>query len=379
MENFTLELPTKLHFGKDVVNDLAEAIDEYGKKVLLVYGKGSIKRNGAYDDVVNQLKKINASVTEYYGIKSNPVFEDADKAAEAGRKNNVDIILAVGGGSVIDTAKAIAVTIPVNHSSWDFYKKKETPKKAIPLIDVLTLAATGTETNMFSVMQNDKTKSKISIITPLIFPQHAFLDPKYTISVPANYTAYGIVDLMAHSLEIFFGKTESSLSDRFAISILQEATEYGPKLMNNLNSYELRARIMLASTMALNGITTIGKGKGDWGAHAIGHVLSVLYDIPHGASLSITYPAWMKFHSDKAASRIIKLGQHLFNTNDIGETIEQFEKFFKSLGSPVKLEEMNITSNKKEEIINCLIKNRSKGFYYDFTGKDYKELIGMMF
>lgn len=375
MNNFTYYSPTKLVFGKNVIDELGKAANKFGKKALLVYGKGSVLKNGSYEDVIQQLTSNNFEVFEYSGIKSNPTHTDVDKAAELGRKNNVDIIIALGGGSVIDSAKAIAVTIPVDHSCWEFYETDKLPLKAIPLINVLTLAATGTETNMFSVIQNDEKKIKTSFIHPLTYPKYAFLDPTYTMTVPQNYTAYGITDLIAHCLEVFFGKGEASLSDKFIYSIIKEAVEFGPDLLENLDNYELRAKILLASTMALNGITMIGKPRGDWGTHAIGHVLSVLYDIPHGASLSIAFPAWMKLHQDVLGERIGEVGQNIFGVGTPEKSIQAFESFFKKIGSPVRLKEAGIDSSNENEIIEYLVRNKAGGIFYTFEKDDYKKLM----
>ncbi len=379
MENFTFYNPTKLHFGRNVVGDLGKEITTFGKNILLLYGGGSVKKNGSYDDVMNQIKSVNARAFEYKGIKSNPIHTDIDNAAELGRMNNVDLIMAVGGGSVIDSAKAIAVTIPVNHSCWDFYEGKKTPEKAVPLIDILTLAATGTETNMFSVIQNDDKKFKTAIATPLIYPKHAYLDPQYTVSVPANYTAYGIVDLIAHCLELYFGKGDSTLSDKFIFSIIREAMEFGPALMNDLSDYDLRAKILLASTMALNGITFIGKESGDWGVHSIGHNLSVMYDIAHGASLSIVYPAWLKFHEVRLKDRIENLGRNLFQVNSAHATIDKLESFFTELTSPVRLSEYGTAPVNRDEVIDLLITNKAAGNYYSFNNEDYQQLVDLFF
>ena len=295
MENFTVFNPTTLYFGKNVLNRLGFTINNYGKRVLLVYGVKSIKNNGLYEVIKQQLDSIGAEVFEYGGIRSNPVVQDVDAAAAIGREHGVDVILAVGGGSVIDSAKIISIAIPVEVSAWGFFERRMIPRTAIPLVAVLTLAATGTEMNQFAVLTNHDTENKTGYGNPLLYPKHSFLDPQLTVSVPANYTAYGIADLVAHCLEVYFGKgEEATLSDRFIFSIIREAMEYGPALMNDLSDYSLRAKIMYAATMALNGMTQYGRVSGEWGVHSIGHLLSLLYDIPHGASLTIVYPAWLR-------------------------------------------------------------------------------------
>jgi len=379
MENFILHNPVKLHFGKNVVENLGKSVSHYGKKVLLVYGGGSIKRNGIYGQVTDQLRKAGAEVFEYPGIRPNPVIEDVDKAAVLGRENKADVVLAVGGGSVIDSAKIISITIPVGHSGWEFIKDKAKPKTAIPLIAVLTLAATGTEMNRFAVVQNNRTKEKLGYGDPLTYPKESFLDPSYTISVPPDYTSYGITDLIAHSLEAFFGEGEATLSDRFVYAIIREAIDNGPLLLNDPGNYALREKIMYAATNALNNLTFYGRKSGDWGVHSIGHVLSVLYDVAHGASLSIAYPAWLRLHKDRIPGRIAELGINLFQTNTADQAIEHLESFFVSVKSPVRLSDIGIDAKLKgEEIYRTLYSCKAGGNHHPLKAEDYRELIRLM-
>jgi len=379
MEQFILYNPVKLHFGRGVAEHLGNTVLKYGKRVLLLYGGGSIKKNGIYDQVMAQLKNIGAEVFEYQGIRPNPVIEDVDAAAKLGREHNVDVILAVGGGSVIDSAKIISITIPVLHSGWEFMKGKEKPLSAVPLIAVLTLAATGTEMNRFAVVQNTLTKEKLGYGDPLTYPKESFLDPVYTLSVPYNYTSYGITDLIAHCLEAYFGAGEATLSDRFVFAIIREALDYGPALMNDLSNYSLREKIMYAATNALNNLTAYGRKNGDWGVHSLGHVLSVLYDVPHGASLSIVYPAWLKLHLDRAPDRIAHLGENLFGTATAEEAIQELESFFRSIDSPVRLSDYGIDAQSKgAEIISTWKSNKSVGNHHRLSENDYPELLKFM-
>lgn len=379
MENFILYNPTKIHFGRNVIENLNKSINRYGQKVLLIYGRGSIKKNGIYDQVILQLKKSGAEVTEYAGIRPNPIIEDVDAAATLGREKQVDMILAVGGGSVIDSAKIISITIPVRHSGWEFIKGRKKPQKAIPLIAVLTLAATGTEMNRFAVIQNNETKEKLGYGDMLTYPKESFLDPSYTISVSRDYTAFGIVDLIAHSLEAFFGDGKASLSDRFVYSIILEAMENGVPLLKDLSNYSLREKIMYAATNALNNLTVYGRKSGDWGVHSIGHVLSLLYDVPHGASLSIAYLAWLKLQKDRIPDRITELGLNLFGTSKPGDAIEELESFFSSLESPIRLKDININvSEKREEIYEGMIIGEAGGSHHKLSTKDYHKLIDLM-
>lgn len=376
MENFTVYNPTTLHFGKNVLGSLASTIKIYGSRVLLVYGRNSVKKSGLYEQVMNLVTKEGLTIFEYSGIKSNPLIQDVDAAAEIGRKNKVDVVLAVGGGSVIDSSKIISITIPAGHSGWDFFSGKAKASSAIPLIAILTLAATGSEMNPFAVVSNPETQQKSAYGSPLTFPKHSFLDPQLTFSVPRNYTAYGIADLIAHCLEAWFGIGEASLSDRFIISIVKEAMYYGPLLLDDLNNYDLRARIMYAATSALNGLTMQGRASGDWGVHSAGHILSLLYDVPHGASLTIVYPAWMRHYKNQLAPRISQLGSALFNealTAD--QSIDRIEAFFCSIDCPTRLSDLQIPGNLSQPILEAMIYNKVSGANMKMKEADYREII----
>jgi alcohol dehydrogenase YqhD (iron-dependent ADH family) len=376
MENFTAYNPTTLHFGKNILTGLGPVLNEFGTRVLLVYGKGSVKKSGLYDRIMDGLKTEGFVVSEFGGIKSNPVIEDVDAAAAIGREHQVDVILAVGGGSVIDSAKIISVAIPVQHPAWDFFTGKAKAAAAIPMVTVLTLAATGTEMNPFAVVSNHALGLKSAYGSPLTFPKHSFLDPELTLTVPKDYTAYGIADLIAHCFEAWFGIGETTLTDRFVISIVKEAMEYGPKLLGDLQNYEYREKIMFAATMALNGMTMYGRSTGDWGVHSAGHILSLLYDVPHGASLTIVYPAWMRHFKEPAGSRIAQLGSSLFDeplTAD--QSIERIETLFKSLGCPTRLSDMKIAGVNRQSVFESMVHSKVSGANLKMKEGDYLELI----
>ena len=379
MYNFLAFNPVKLHFGKNVVKDLGSSAARIGKKALLVYGSGSVLRNGSYNDTLEQLKKHDIDITEFNGIKPNPRVEDVMEAAIVGREADVDMVVAVGGGSVIDSAKITAICIADDCDAWKVMTGKHEPLAAKPLIAVLTLAATGTEMNAVAVLQNGATMEKIGYKNELIYPVHSFLDPSYTLSVPAEYTAYGVIDLVAHSLEAWFGKGEATLSDRFVVSIIKEALEFGPALMKDTGNYELRANIMWAATNALNNLTMYGRESGDWGVHALGHVLSFLYDTPHGATLSIIYPAWMRLLKERAGDRIIQLGRELFDVETVDETIESLETYFKSLGGPLRCQEAGIDDSEKEKILKLMNRNRAEGINYKLSDGEREALLDHMF
>lgn len=379
MENFTYYNPTKLHFGREVINELGEAASEYGTKALLVYGKGSIKRNGIYDKIIQQFADHGIKFVEYEGIKSNPVVDDVDAAVDLAREYGAEMIVAVGGGSVIDSGKAISITAPSDKKAWGFYSREARPEKALPLLAILTLAATGTEMNPVSVLQNHGTNQKVGFAHPLMYPAHSFLDPQNTYSVSRAYTAYGIADLTAHSLEAYFGVGDASLSDKIVFAIIREAMEYGPALLNEPKNYDLRAKIMYAATIALNGLTNNGRVSGDWGVHALGHEMSLLFDVPHGASLTIAYPAWLKFHKQKLNGRITELGQELFGVDDADETIRRLEAFFTKIECPIRLSDIKLNDDfQKKALLESMNKNKAQGIHHKLSNQEREEILELM-
>jgi len=379
IKNFTAYNPTRLHFGKGISGKIGKRIRKYGNKVLLIYGQGSVKRFGYYDQVTKLLNESGLKFIEYSGIKPNPVIEDVNKAAELAQNENVDLILALGGGSVIDSAKVISIAAGSSMDAWKIIKGDLNPDRAIPLFCILTLAATGTEMNAAAVVQNHETKEKIGFVNELMFPKESFLDPTFTLTVPKNYTAFGIVDLIAHALEAYFGEGEPSLTDRITFEIIKDAMQWGPQLLDDLNNIELRANIMLDATLALNGLTQYGKKGGDWGVHAIGHELSLLYDLPHGATLSIAYIAWLTLQKNRQAERIIKLGQNLFGVNTADECIDQLRAFFSKIGSPVSLKETDVLPDQKQNILHQLNLNKVSGMHHKLSSSDHELIVNLMF
>jgi len=378
MEKFIAYNPVKFHFGKDVVNGLGKAASAYGKKALFIYGKGSVKKYGYYDIVKNQLVEAGLEIVEFSGIKPNPLIEDAREAMSLGLENRVDMIIALGGGSVIDTAKMVGLGIANNTDPWLFMTHQEQPVKNLPLLNILTLAATGTEMNAAAVLQNHESGQKIGYVHPLSFPAESFLDPAFTISVPKDYTAYGIIDLIAHSLEAYFGKGEPAVIDEITFAIIKDAINQGEKLLNNLDDYSLREAIMLDATLALNGLTVYGKFSGDWGVHSMGHEISLLFDTAHGATLSIAYPAWLKLHSNKIPERIIKLGKALFGVETVEDTISELEKTFVKLQSPIRLSDIGLEEKDATALLEQYNKNKISGVHHSMEESDYDKLVGFM-
>ncbi|SFI26141.1 MULTISPECIES: iron-containing alcohol dehydrogenase [unclassified Bacillus (in: firmicutes)] len=350
MQNFVFRNPTKLIFGKGQLEQLKLEIPQYGKKVLLVYGGGSIKQNGIYDNVISMLKEIDAEVFELSGVEPNPRLSTVNKGIQICKENDIEFILAVGGGSVIDCTKAIAAGSKYDGDAWDLVTKKAIAKEALPFGTVLTLAATGSEMNAGSVITNWETNEKYGWGSPVTFPQFSILDPNHTISVPRNQTIYGIVDIMSHVLEQYFHQgTNTTLQDRYCESILQTVIETAPNLLHDLESYEHRETILYCGTMALNGILAMGV-SGDWATHNIEHAVSAVYDIPHGGGLAILFPNWMKHVLHENVERFKQFAIRVFHVQTEGKTdvdialegIEALRQFWKSIGAPARLADYKI-------------------------------------
>lgn len=353
MQNFVFRNPTKLIFGKGQLEQLKTEIPQFGKKVLLVYGGGSIKRNGIYDNVISILKDINAEVFELTGVEPNPRVSTVKKGIQICKDNGVDFILAVGGGSVIDCTKAIAAGSKYDGDVWDIVTKKAFASEALPFGTVLTLAATGSEMNAGSVITNWETNEKYGWGSPVTFPQFSILDPVHTVSVPKDQTIYGMVDIMSHVLEQYFHHgTNTELQDRYCESILRTVIETAPKLLNDLENYEHRETILYCGTMALNGILAMGV-KGDWATHNIEHAVSAVHDIPHGGGLAILFPNWMKHVVDENVSRFKQFAIRVFDVETDGKTdrevalegIEALRQFWTSIEGPATLADYGIGEN----------------------------------
>lgn len=357
MENFEYQNTTKLIFGRGQVEALRTEVPPYGNKVLVVYGGGSIKRSGLYDQVMSVLQSAGLTVFEFGGVEPNPRVTTVNRAADVCKKEGIDFLLAVGGGSVIDCTKAIAAAAYYDGDAWDIVTGKTEVTRALPLGTILTLAATGSEMNSGSVITNWETQEKYGWGTPLVQPKFSILDPVNTFTVPQNQTIYGIVDMMVHVFEQYFSNTPNTpLQDRMAEAVLQTVIEAGPKLVNDLENYELRETILLSGTIALNGILSIGV-QGDWATHNIEHAVSAVFDIPHGGGLAILSPNWMKHVLDDTnARKFAQFATRVFHVDPTGKTerevalegIDALRAFWNSIGAPSRLADYNIDASSIE-------------------------------
>ncbi len=378
MENFTYQNPTKLIFGKGQLEQLKNEVPSYGNKVLLVYGGGSIKRNGLYDQVIEQLQAIDVKIFELSGVEPNPRISTVRKGAEICKSEGIEFILAVGGGSTIDCTKAIAAGAKYDGDAWDIVTKKTMVKDALPFGTVLTLAATGSEMNPSSVITNWETNEKYGWGSPFVYPRFSILDPVNTFTVPRNQTIYGIVDMMSHTFEHYFHTAEhTGFQDRMCESLLRTVIETAPKLLENLEDYDHRATILYCGTMALNGMLSMGY-RGDWATHNLEHAVSAVYDIPHGGGLAILFPNWMKHVLSTNPERFKQLAVRVFDVDPEGkgaeevglEGIEKLREFWNSISAPSRLAYYEIDDTKLDILADKAMANGEFGKFKVLNRED---------
>ncbi len=377
MRNFIFHNPTKIIFGKDTVGKIGEEIKNFGyKKVLFLYGKGSIKRNGVYDTVVDSLKNNGIDWVEVSGVKPNPVLSKVHEAINVAKKENVDAILAVGGGSVIDSAKAIAAGYYYDGDIWDAFIGKYRVERSLPIFTVLTLSATGSEMNGGAVVTNEKTNQKYAFWAWSSFPKVSIIDPTVQYSLPKEQTVYGGVDAIVHVLEYYFdGAKDRIIMDRIIESLIKTIMECVEVLINNPTDYNARANLAWSATLALNGLTSCGSKGGDWSSHVIEHSLSALYDIPHGAGLAIITPAWMMHMKDKDPEKFKRFAKEIFGKETAEEGIESFKEWLKSVGAPVTLKDVKIPKEDIPKIVENASLALPFGKLKELTVEDIRKIL----
>lgn len=344
MNDFTYYNPTKIEFGKEKENDIGQYIHQSGiKKVLLVYGTGSIKQNGLYDRVVNSLRENNIAFEELSGVVSNPLLSKTNEGIKLVKEHHIEAILGVGGGSVADSAKAISAGAKYDGDVWDFFINKAQITEALPIFTVMTLSATASEMNGNSVIINDDTKQKYAISSVLLNPIVSVINPQLMATVSQEYLAYSAVDVIAHSIEIYFtATTHPNFNSRIVESIIKSIMETTEILLNDPDDFDARAEFAWVAIQALNGLTPAGTDGGNFPNHMIEHSLSALYNVAHGAGLSIVIPAWMKWFKEQNLTQFERFSKEVFGLVCAEEGIEALEKWFVKIGSPVRLEDANI-------------------------------------
>lgn len=358
MKDFEFHNPVRIFFGKDQLEKITTQISKKDK-VLILYGSGSILKNGVYNQIKETLKDFD--VVEFGGIESNPCYETAMKAVKLIREKNVDFLLAVGGGSVIDATKFIAAAVLYDgNDPWDILSKGETITKSMPLGVVLTLPATGTEMNMNSVMTRKTTQEKLSFSSPFSYPRFSFLLPEAAASLPLRQVANGIVDAFVHVIEQYLTyPVNAPLQDRFAESILLTLIEEGPKVYANPADYDAMANLMWCATMALNGLIQCGV-PGDWSVHSIGHELTALHDIDHARTLAIVLPGLWTVLKDEKREKLLQYGERVWKITGgteeerITRTINRTVEFFESLDIKTRLSDYGVNQDTIDKIVRRL-------------------------
>lgn len=378
MQDFEFCVPTKIIFGKGKEREIGQVLKgDNVKKILMVYGSGSIKKSGLYDVVTDSLKSAGISFVEYGGVKSNPRVSDVNKAAELARKEGVEAILGVGGGSVMDSVKGVAAAAKKGCDVWDFSIGKTPIEDAFPIYNIVTLAATASEMNMGFVLSNEETREKLGFRSPLLYPKASILNPELTFSVPKDYTAYGAVDIVAHVLEAYLTRTDGPLlMNMYIEGIIKTVIRTTAIILEEPENYDARAEFMWSATLALNGTALTGMAGAFLPNHMVEHGVSAISDIPHGAGLSIVIPAWMKWYSSKNEGQFKRFAKEIFGQDTIEGGIEELEKWFISIGSPTRLSEVDIDDAILPDIVEKAHKQaQTWGIDKDYTPKDIAEIL----
>lgn len=351
--NFSFYNPTRLIFSAGNLTRLGEVVSVKGKRALLVTGGGSVKRNGTFDRAVASLNKAEVTVVECSGIEPNPRITSVIRGAQIAREQKCDIIVALGGGSVMDASKVIAAAVLYDGDPWDmiFHGQEHVliPTKALPVVTVPTLAATGSEMNCGAVITNEETSEKSFVQTECLYPYAAVVDPELTLTVPKDQTAYGVCDLITHVTEGYFNGIDGTpIQDRFAEGVILTAMEWGPKAIANPDDIEARAQVQWASVVALNGWVQIGTNAG-YPVHFIEHTLSAFHDVTHAAGLAVVNPSWMRFAAKTRPERFAQFAQRIFGLPAGSDTLScalagigKFEEFLVSIGCPTRLSQLSI-------------------------------------
>ena len=389
MLDFVYNTPTKVYFGKDSHKKIGEIINEFGyNKIMLQYGKGSIKKSGLYDDIMASLKEHNIEVVEMSGVEPNPKVSFVRKAVEIAKKTNVQMILAVGGGSVIDSCKCTAIGAKTDTDIWDFHMGKSVVNDALPVGCVLTISAAGSEMSNSAVLTNSELNMKKGISTEFNRCKFAILNPELTYTVSPYQTASGIVDMMTHTIERYFTNVEPTyLTDRISEGILKSIIVAGNQLAKNLKDYEARATLMWASSLAHNGLTGCGR-ENYLAVHQLEHAVSGLYDeVTHGAGLAVLYPAFIKYIYKYNVERFATFFRNVFDVTErednlvVLKGIEKMQEFFINIGMPTKLSEFNIPISKIDDLVNLCTYNGTRTIksYIPLGDKEIKEIFKLCF
>lgn len=357
MNSFVYDIPVKVYFGENQLGNLGEELRKFGNRVLLTYGGGSIKRSGLYDSVTEEIRRAGLELFELSGIEPNPRIDSVRKGAQICKDEKIDVLLAVGGGSTIDATKYMAAGACVDHDPWEFFSRWAPIEKALPIVTVLTLSATGSEMDPGGVISNPETKDKIGRLAPQLLPKVSFLDPTLTYSVNEYQTACGAADMMSHIMEVYFNMEQDLyMLDCFMEGLMKTIIKFAPVAMKEPDHYEARANLMWASSWAINGFVNGGKQQ-EWSCHPMEHEVSAIYDITHGLGLAILTPRWMEYCLDETTvSKYYQFGVNVFGIDaslpemEVAEkSIEMLKEFlYDTLGLKSSFEEVGIDDSNFE-------------------------------
>lgn len=360
MQNFVFHNPTTVLFGAGMVEKIGAETRNLGHRALLVYGRRSIRESGLYDKVTGLLAGAGVEVIDHGGVTPNPLLDHVRRGIDLVRENRVDVVVAVGGGSVIDSAKAISAGSLVDHDVWLFFRGKKGVRKTLPLLTLLTLAGSGSEMNGGMVVTNEETRQKIGVGNRFLHPRVSILDPTLTFSVPPDYTAYGAVDAISHVLEFYFTTRDPStpVQDRLMEGLVINLMESCERVLADPFDYQGRADLMWCATLALNGLTAAGLGRVDFPMHLLEHSLSGLYNVAHGAGLAVIMPAWMRWQADKLPDKFAQFAERVFGLHGprkevAHQGIDHLQNWFVSIHCPATLGELGIAA----EAIPALAEN----------------------
>jgi NADP-dependent alcohol dehydrogenase len=356
MRNFTFYNPTRIEFGIGKEEKIGQYISEYGlKRVLIVYGSDRIKKSGLFDKVAISLKENGIILEELGGVVSNPVLSKVYEGIEIAKGKDIEAVLAVGGGSVLDSVKAIAAGAVYDGDVWDFFTRKASSENALKIFDIMTLAATGSEMNNFAVVTKEETQEKFSFVGKTTFPTVSVINPELQSTVTKEYLAYSAADIFAHSLDLYLSSTYlPEYIAGYVENILRTVIRTTEKLLEDPSNYEARAEFAWAATQALNFTTFCGVENNRYDTHFIEHTLSAIYNIAHGAGLSIVVPAWMKWQKDNLPDRFERFAKMVFNADSADKGIESLIQWYKKIGTPVTLSEGNIPEQDIPMIVDKL-------------------------
>ncbi len=380
MEDFVFQNPTKIIFGKGTERQLGEELAQYKAKVLLHYGSGSIKKSGLYDRVVASLTAAKIEFVELGGVKPNPRLSLVQEGIELCRKEKIGFILAVGGGSVIDSAKAIALGVPYDGDVWDFFEGK-VPEKSLPVGTILTIPAAGSESSSATVITKEEGLVKTHVSSPLNYPAFSILNPELCFTLPKYQVGCGAADMFAHLLERYFTITQNvALTDQLLEGAMRTVIEQVPKVLKNVKDYDAWSEVMLSGMVAHNNWLGIGRLP-DWGTHAVEHELSALYDVAHGAGLAAVFPAWLTFQLDAETARIARWARKVWGveeSQDIAAAkagIEAFKEWLTSIGMPISLAQLEVPTDRLEEMAKRATANGPVGMAHPLKQADVLKII----